>query len=145
DVGAFARAVLPQADQGLDAVQRKPQVARAFYEAQRLHVLVGVLPVARIAARGGIDQSDALVVADHLGGNPGCAGRLAYIHHVRSFSRRPSLAPRCAGALNPRSRKALPSTNTLDRAIAPAANTGESSVPFSGYSMPAATGMSAVL
>lgn len=33
------------------------------------------------------------------------------------------------GGLNPRSRNALPSTKTLDSAIAPAANTGDSSIP----------------
>ncbi|CFP69085.1 Uncharacterised protein [Bordetella pertussis] len=37
------------------------------------------------------------------------------------------------------------STNTLDSAIAPAANTGDSRLPLTGYSTPAATGISATL
>jgi len=36
------------------------------------------------------------------------------------------------GGLNVRKRKAFPKTNTLDKAIAPAANTGESSKPQAG-------------
>ncbi|KAG1241065.1 hypothetical protein G6F65_023511 [Rhizopus arrhizus] len=49
------------------------------------------------------------------------------------------------GGWKRRRRSALPSTNTLDSAIAPAANTGDSRTPQPGYSTPAAAGLSAVL
>lgn len=44
-----------------------------------------------------------------------------------------------------RKRKALVTTNTLDKAMAPAANTGESKGPPKGYRAPAATGIRATL
>ena len=49
------------------------------------------------------------------------------------------------GAANRRSRSALPRTKTEDSAIAPAAKTGESRMPDTGHSAPAATGIRAAL
>ncbi len=43
------------------------------------------------------------------------------------------------------SRRALATTNTLENAMAPAANMGDSNIPNDGYSAPAATGTSAAL
>lgn len=52
------------------------------------------------------------------------------------------MPPACStGARNWRSRKALPSTKTLDSAMAPAASEGDRSVPLSGWSMAASTGI----
>ena len=60
--------------------------------------------------------------------------------------------PRCGCAIRQergtvvrRRRRALPSTNRLDSAIAPAASIGDSDRPVSGCSTPAATGISSTL
>ena len=66
----------------------------------------------------------------------------AHQSSVCSAAKSPALY---SGALKRLSRSALLSTNTLDSAMAPAANTGDSSVPLNGYSKPAATGISATL
>ena len=42
-------------------------------------------------------------------------------------------------------RRELPTTDTLEKAIAEPANTGESSTPKNGYSTPAAMGMPTML
>ncbi|MNT95738.1 hypothetical protein D3C72_2376750 [compost metagenome] len=49
------------------------------------------------------------------------------------------------GTCKPLSRSALPSTKTLESAIAAAAKIGESKVPLNGYSIPAATGINTAL
>ena len=49
------------------------------------------------------------------------------------------------GGSNRRSRSALVNTKTLDSAMAPAPSIGDSSVPLTGYSAPAATGINTTL
>src|SRR5690606_13285262 len=118
DVCALARPVLPQPEQRLDALERKAQVARAPDETKRLDILAAVHAIAAVRAMGGVDQADAFVVANHLCADAGCAGNLADIHDLAS-----------ASGLKRRRRKALPSTKTLDSAMAPAAKMGDSKVP----------------
>ena len=57
----------------------------------------------------------------------------------------PRSASACMGGLNPRSRRALVRTKTLETAIAAAAKMGESKMPKAGKSTPAATGISTTL
>src|SRR5690606_31535217 len=124
---------LPQRKQLVHLLHRKPQVACAAHEAQRVQVLVAVDAIARVRAHRGSDQADALVVADHLGRNAGLLGGLSDVHACLQRGRKAFR------------RSALPRTNTLDSAIAPAAKMGESDSPKAGYRAPAASGISAAL
>src|SRR5690606_37409029 len=103
-----------------------------------MKICFGISPVPSIGTRDRRDNPDFFVIADHLRRYARSLCHFADIHHC------PPTAS-AWGGWNPRKRKALPSTKTLDSAMAPAAKTGESSTPHTGYKSPAATGISAVL
>lgn len=143
DVGTVPRRIVPQAQQVGDFGHLEAEVARAADEAQAVDVRLRVRPVARLGAIRRRDQADLLVVADHLRRNAGRLGGLTDVHVM--LLQRDAAGASTIGGWKRRRRSALPSTNTLDSAIAPAANTGDSSTPQTGYSTPAATGINAVL
>ena len=45
----------------------KAKIAGTTHKAQRLDVILGIDPIARIGAQGGADQPGVFVVADHFG------------------------------------------------------------------------------
>src|SRR5690606_385351 len=103
-------------------------------EAQCVDVVIGINAVSGFGAQCLRDEPDGLVVADHLGGNAGGCCCLSDIHATPSAVRAAGESSRRAsmGALNRRSLRALPTTKTLESAIAAAATTGESRVPLIG-------------
>src|SRR5690606_6473369 len=120
DVGAVPRAIVPQAEQLADLRDRESEVACPPNEAQPMHIGLAVVGLARFPAAGGRDEAGLLVVADHLGGHARCPGCFPDVH-----GRSPCQAGAAAGAATAagwkrRRRRALPTTNTLDKAIAPA-------------------------
>ena len=119
--------------------------SRAAHETQRVQLVVAVDAVSRLGAQRRADQSDAFVVADHLGGNARGLGGLSDVHHVGSCVVRRRAQARAACGRKVFRRSALPSTKTLDSAMAPAAKIGDSDRPKAGYSAPAASGISAAL
>ncbi len=101
---------------------------RPLDEAQGLHVALIVNPVAGIAALGGRDQANALVIADGLGRDPG---------FLRDGSDLLGGLPYNASFL---SLSALPITETELKLMAAAAIIGLSNSPKIGYRTPAAIG-----
>lgn len=77
DVGTGAALVLPQAHQLADLGHRKTQVAAALDEAQGMHIGRAVEPVAAVGARDGAQQTQRLVMPQHLGGHTAQPGSLA--------------------------------------------------------------------
>src|SRR5690606_40461660 len=113
-------------------LHRKPQIAGAPHEAQPMHVALCVETIAGpISGRDG-NQPDLFVVTDHLRRHPGGLGCLTNVHDAVAPWKR-------------RRRRALPRTNTLDMAMAPAAKIGERRMPQAGDSDPAATVCKSVL
>ncbi|CAM2158036.1 hypothetical protein PT2222_40034 [Paraburkholderia tropica] len=80
DLGARARAVVPERQQTADIVDEKTQTPRLPDEAQRVHLFHAVHAVARFRARLGREQVHALVVADHFRGDARGARRFANVH-----------------------------------------------------------------
>ena len=65
DVRARPAAVLPQAEQLPDLLDRKAEVARAPDELQSPDLALVVIAITRIAPGGGRDDADLLIMADH--------------------------------------------------------------------------------
>ena len=80
DLGTFALAVAPEAEQVADFVDGKAEVAGAADEAEPVDVVVALVAVIAVAPVGGGDQADRLVVTDHLGRDASGAGRIADLH-----------------------------------------------------------------
>ena len=80
DLPAGPPTVLPEAQQAADLFDREPEVPGPPDELQRVHVLLGVLPVACVGACGRRQQVDAFVVPDHLGRDAGGRCRFADVH-----------------------------------------------------------------
>ncbi|MNV79341.1 hypothetical protein D3C71_1728870 [compost metagenome] len=114
-IGAGALAVLPQGQQLADLFEGKAQVAGALDEGQAVQVFRLVQAVAAVAARGGLEQADGLVVTDHLGAEPAAAGGLADVHGASWV---------LLVGFHALSHSALLTTLTLDRAMAAPASTG---------------------
>ena len=110
----------------------KPR-SRAAIDAQGLDVIFGIDPIVSGRALRESDQAGFLIIPNHLGPNTCCAGGFTDVHFALTVE------------ANRFSRKAFVRTKTEYIALAPAASIGHKSVPLTGYSMPAATGMSATL
>ena len=103
-----AAAVAPQRQQLVHLLDRESQVARAAHETQRVQLVVAVDAVSRLGAQRRADQSDAFVVADHLGGNARGLGGLSDVHHVGSCVVRRRAQARAACGRKVFRRSALP-------------------------------------
>lgn len=150
DVRPPPGAVAPEAGQSFDLCPGRAGAASLVNETQLADIFGGAATIRRgsVSAR---NEPALLVIAAH----PGIARPLQFrareilakraahsppgIVQERkdgAFEQTDSLPPealvRQSGALNLRSRSALPSTKTLDSAIAPAAKTGESRIPWVG-------------
>src|SRR6478735_1272882 len=112
DIRAGARSIAPERNKLADLLDGESEVACASYEAQIVHVALGIDSITRLRANGLGDQTDTFIIADHLGRNTRGLGGLPDIHAV---------APVVRGPRKRRRRNALATTNTLDNAIAPAA------------------------
>src|SRR5690606_33122143 len=131
DLGAGALAVIPQPQQYLDLLHRKAERPAALDEAQSVQVLVGVDAVAGKGAARWRDQSDRLVMADHLGADTAQSRGIAAI--VQSICQCPGeFRSRGVGhqfssdarGVQRRSSRVLATTLTLDSAIAAAVTSG---------------------
>lgn len=66
-VRAGAPAIAPQPKQIADTLDREPEVASAADEVKPMHILRLVDPVVAVTPAGRSDETDRLVMADHLG------------------------------------------------------------------------------
>src|SRR5258708_5951787 len=80
DLRARAVLILPEREQVPDLFDGKTQRARLVYEAQHVHVVLTINPVAALSPPGGRHQINAFVVADHFGGDARSVCSLSYVH-----------------------------------------------------------------
>jgi hypothetical protein len=59
--------ISPEGDEFRDLIDGEPEIAGAPDESERVYVACGVDPVTSLGPHGSWDQSNGLVVADHLG------------------------------------------------------------------------------
>src|SRR5262249_26122094 len=102
----------PERDEPGDLLDREAEMAGALDEAEGGEVALAIDPVIALGARRLLEEADALVVANRLGGNAGRSGDGAGIH-----DRAPSGRQR-------RRRRKFATTETLDNAIAAPARIG---------------------
>ena len=86
DLPARATLVLPQPEQFADLINGESKAARLAEELQGTHFLLRVLAIAGLGAQGFREQSDLLVVADHLGRDPGGLGRFTDVQQCHGLS-----------------------------------------------------------
>ena len=110
DLRTRPRAIAPEIQQALHIQQGKAKIARMANETKRRDIGLVIDPVA-IGAAPGSDQSNRLIMADHLGRNAGCPRGFTDIHG-RGRQRE--------------SNSALVNTLTLEAAMAAPAIGGES-------------------
>src|SRR5690606_23558576 len=79
-IGTGAPLVLPQGQQFANLLERKSQIPCALDEGQAMQVVCVVLPIATLRPPGMGQQSDGLVVANHLGAQAGVFGGFADVH-----------------------------------------------------------------
>src|SRR5690606_15724752 len=140
DLAAGAGVVAPEGQKAAYLLDREAQPARPTDEAQVVQIAVAEIAIVAVGAVRRADQPLRLIIADHLGRDAARLGRLADVHHAAPFT-----LPVLIWGLKVFRRRAFSTTLTLDRAIAPAASMGESITPKTGYSTPAATGISRTL
>jgi hypothetical protein len=75
-VAADATAVLPEADELLDLLDREPEVAGAADESQRVNVRVVLKPITRVRAPGFLQQPERFIVTNRLRRDSRAPGRL---------------------------------------------------------------------
>src|SRR5512146_942072 len=109
--------VAPQTQELLDLLDGESEVARLADEAQGMHVGRRVSPVAGICPHRLLNESDSLVVADHLRRHSRMPGRLSDVHLGRVHDFSPVARQR-------RSMSAFVTTLTLLNAIAAPAMIG---------------------
>src|SRR5690606_17917329 len=80
DVRALARLVIPQTQQVADLGHREAEIASAANEVQTMDVGLGIGAIARVGPMRRWRQTDLLVIADHLGRDPGCPGCFTDVH-----------------------------------------------------------------
>src|SRR3546814_9543531 len=81
-IGAGAGSVLPQAQQHRHFVDRESQSPRALDEAQDVDVVFAVDAIVALGAQWSADQSDRLVVPDHLRRHARGGGCLSDVHVI---------------------------------------------------------------
>jgi hypothetical protein len=93
DFRTGARPVMPQREQSPDIVDQEAKAPRLPDKAQRMNLLRPINAVAGRGPRGGCEQTDTFVVANHLRRDTRRAGRFTNVHHTapRSLPFRPML------------------------------------------------------
>lgn len=81
-IRAGAASVAPKRQKPFDLFDGKPEVARPADEAEGLYVLVLIDAVARMGAQVGANQTDILVLADHLDRYTRGGGCFSDIHGI---------------------------------------------------------------
>ena len=80
DLRARTMLIPPEREQEADLLDGTSPRARLVYEVQYVDLILSINPVSALAQPGDLYQVNALLVADHFGGDAGGARCLSYAH-----------------------------------------------------------------